>query len=198
MNIQQYVQRLRRRLGDTDAQGYYTTTELEEFGSEAQRDIALRLHPSLLPELHLVSTGDINTTSAINLPSNISQIDSLTLYNSTNQEVEVRLILDGEGLAVFRGVNRFFAPDDGIPIAYLENQQLIVVPDKNGMKFKLRYVRSLSDITGSGDMALSDRWEDLALDYGEMLALKKEKRTQEAQFVFERYLEKVKSVNDST
>ena len=190
----QYAQRLGRRLADEQVDGFFATSTLEEFGSEAQRDIAMRIRPFLLLELQTIHTGTVSADSEFNVTADVGQIMSLVLYNATNMDTEVQL-LGGGNLRVFRGVNTFFKADDSTPIAFVENAKFVIEPNKSGLKHKLRYVKIPIDISGGTTMVLSDRWEDLALDYGAILALQREKRMDEAEALKQKYLEKIEKVN---
>lgn len=195
MTLAQYMATLRRRLGDTGA--YFTTNELSDYGQEAQRDIAQRLKPWLLPEFTAVATGSVAAGSKFTLPTNLAQIDSLSLYNTTNKDIECRLVINARAFKQLSDVNVFYAASERQPFAYVEVGQFYILPDHAGMKYKLRYVSSPGSVTSGQEMGLQSRWEDLALDYGQYLALMHEKRSNEAQVAYQKYLEKVKAVNEA-
>lgn len=193
MTIQQFVQRLRRRLGDTQADGKFTTTALEEFGSEAQRDIARRLAPHLLPELQTIDTGTLNTTeSFFAITTDIAQLMSIVVYNSTNEDVEISMVKD---MDLIRGHNVFYRADDKQHWGYFENGRIYIEPNRGGDKIKVRYVKAPVDVTDTAEMVLNVRWEDLCLDYGEHLARKMEERDQEAELALRKYMEKIDRAN---
>jgi len=195
LTIATYVSRLRRRLGDTQADGFFTTSSLEDYGSEAQRDISMRLRPDLLPELHTVDTGTIQSGSYFAVTSDISQFVSLTVYNATNQDVEVSLVPDTNAYKMLRSRNSFFQPGDKQYYAFMENSRLYIEPDRATDTFKLRYIKAPVSVSGTDVMVLNDHWEDLALDYGESLARRAENRDAEADKAYMKYIEKVKTAN---
>jgi hypothetical protein len=181
-------------LADTQADGFFTTSTLEEFASESQRAIAVRLRPDLLPELHTIDTGTIQAGSYFAVTSDMAQFVGLTVYNATNEDAEVGFVPD---VGSYKRItqNEFYAASAKQPMAYLEAGNFYIEPDRAGDTFKLRYVKSPTDITGASAMTLHDRWEDLALDYAEYLARTMEPDVPRAMALYQRFQERVNVLN---
>jgi len=193
MLVSDYVTRLKRRLGDSGT--YFTTNEIVDYCNEAQRDISVRLRPALVPELTTVQTGDL-TGSTLSLPSDVAQQDSLTLYNTTNRDIEVTLVGSARGVKRLKEVNYLYRPTNKQFTGYLDNDKIYVEPTPAiTMKYRFRYVKSPADLTSSQEMDLDPRWGDLALDYGQYQALMHEKREGEGQVAYQKYLERIEKAN---
>jgi hypothetical protein len=186
-------------LADTQADGFFTTSTLEEFASESQRAIAVRLRPDLLPELHTIDTGTIQAGSYFAVTSDMAQFVGLTVYNATNEDAEVGFVPD---VGSYKRItqNEFYAASAKQPMAYLEAGNFYIEPDRAGDTFKLRYVKSRyvkspTDITGTTEMTLHDRWEDLALDYAEYLSQTIYPDAPRAMALYQRFQERVNALN---
>ena len=183
-----FLSRLQRRLGDEGP--YFTSTDGVDWASEAQRDIALRLSPQLLPGLQAVETGTLTTNEfgcGFTSPTDVAQAVSLAIYNATNRDKEVRLMSN----ASYKGLkqnNVFFQADDKQYFGYMEAERYYIEPGRVGEMYRFRYVESPGDKVSTNEMDLQDRWEDLALDYAQYLAFMKEGNGQGADQAYKKYL----------
>jgi hypothetical protein len=202
--VTSWVTKLRNRLGDSSTTGPFTTARLEDFCNDGLKDIARRLRPWLLPELHTVSTGDITaatlTTNSYFVVTSIdySQIVSLSIYNTEltrAEEEQVVLVQDGYSYKQRRKRNVFWSPDNKQTFGYMEQGHICIEPDKGSFKYRLRYVKTPEFTTGNTDIPINDRWEDMLLDYGEGRARKLEHRDQESELAFQRYEQMIQQAN---
>ncbi len=196
--VTDYITKLRNRLGDSSTTGPFTTPRLTDFCNDGLKDIARRLRPWLMPELNVIDTGDVTTdgnVSYISLTTDYSQLVSMTLYNLTNQDEELILVQDGDGYKQRRKRNVYWRPGNKQVFGHMELGRIYIEPYKDGFKFKLRYIQTPTRVSAGDEIPLTDRWEDMLLDYGEGLARKLEHRDQESELAYKQYEQKLQTAN---
>lgn len=186
MKASEYATAVRRRVGDTGA--HFTDMFLLEAANRACKIIAQSLKPGLLPELMTVVTDDLSD-SAFAVATNMVQWDSLTLYNTTNRDIQVTLVGGAGAYLRRKELNYFMRPTRKQFFGYLEDGMVIIEPPVDNVKYKFRYVRCPETMTAptTDELELEPRWESLAIDYGQYLAYLEELRAQEAQVALQTF-----------